>query len=85
MNSRRLSASSRLNWWEKISFALLLAVFFTGAFGSSAFALTCGDCHGDPPVDEATRNGATGGFPGSHNKHAGTGALESLVHSLPYR
>lgn len=34
---------------------------------------TCSACHGYPPVDNSTRNGATGTFPGSHNKHTGTG------------
>lgn len=32
----------------------------------------CGACHGNPPVDNATRDASTGTFPGSHNKHAGT-------------
>lgn len=41
----------------------------------SAEALLCTDCHGNPPVDNATRvGGTTGRFPGSHNKHSGAGA-----------
>lgn len=34
---------------------------------------SCGDCHGNPPVDNAAgRDAATGRFPGSHDMHAGT-------------
>lgn len=40
----------------------------------SAFALTCTDCHGNPPVDNASRvGGKVGQFPGSHGTHSGTG------------
>src|SRR6185369_9577597 len=41
----------------------------------TAGALDCTSCHGNPPVDNAVRaGGATGQFPGSHGKHAGSGA-----------
>jgi hypothetical protein len=40
--------------------------------GPKTSVSTCGDCHGNPPVDSATRSATTGRFPGSHNKHAGT-------------
>ena len=31
----------------------------------------CSGCHGNPPVDNATRDGLTGRFPGTHDTHAG--------------
>ena len=46
---------------------------------SSAFATgiatitSCAGCHGNPPAD-GTRDGATGQFVGSHNKHSGSAA-----------
>lgn len=76
MNSGRLSSNPRLKRQKKIIFLLLLTACFIGAFGNTAFAaLTCGDCHGNPPVDNAVRTGVTGGFPGSHDKHAGGAGL----------
>ena len=32
---------------------------------------SCGDCHGNPPEDVASRGAITGMFVGSHDKHAG--------------
>ena len=56
--------------------SVLAVTLFLGAFTNTAFAaLTCGDCHGNPPVDNATRDGSTGRFPGSHDKHAGSSYL----------
>jgi trimeric autotransporter adhesin len=41
----------------------------------SSSITTCNACHGNPPIDNASRvGGTTGQFPGSHNKHAGSGA-----------
>ncbi|WP_041262685.1 CxxxxCH/CxxCH domain-containing protein [Citrifermentans bemidjiense] len=57
--------------------AVVLAGLVTAAAGipGMAQALTCSDCHGNPPVDNASRVGSTTGqFPGSHGTHTGTGA-----------
>lgn len=57
--------------------AVVLAGLVTAAAGipGMAHALTCSDCHGNPPVDNASRVGSTTGqFPGSHGTHSGTGA-----------
>lgn len=61
--------------------ALLGAFVIAGLICMPGLALattpiaSCGDCHGNPPVDNAAgRDAATGRFPGSHDMHAGTGA-----------
>ncbi|MBJ6752231.1 CxxxxCH/CxxCH domain c-type cytochrome [Geomonas anaerohicana] len=62
---------------EKYGKILLVAGAITACAGipGKASALTCVDCHGNPPVDNASRvGGTTGQFPGSHNKHAGSAA-----------
>lgn len=57
--------------------AVVLAGLLTVTAGipGTVYALTCSDCHGNPPVDNASRVGlTTGQFPGSHGTHSGTGA-----------
>lgn len=45
---------------------------------------SCGDCHGNGPVDSSTRDGATGRFPGSHNTHWGTYQINcEICHVAP--
>lgn len=46
------------------------AMFVLLSLAVPCFALTCGSCHGNPPLDAAYRNLSTGRFPGSHSTHA---------------
>lgn len=72
MMSLRLIPANSFILSLKVCALLVLTSFFLAASGETALAaLACGDCHGYPPVDSATRDGATGRFPGSHDKHAG--------------
>lgn len=51
-----------------------IAVCPSPAAAAPQYNLSCPSCHGMPPVDSATRNPATGGFPGNHQTHQPTGA-----------
>ncbi|GFO66097.1 CxxxxCH/CxxCH domain c-type cytochrome [Geomonas paludis] len=62
---------------ENFAKTLLVAGVIAACAGipGTASALTCTDCHGNPPVDNASRvGGTTGQFPGSHVTHSGSGA-----------
>ena len=76
MKKRWMLYITSLNRLSKIS--IIVAALFLGIFITTASALTCSDCHDYPPVDNPTRDGSTGRFPGSHNKHAGTSNLNLL-------
>ncbi|MDA8084237.1 MAG: CxxxxCH/CxxCH domain-containing protein [Nitrospiraceae bacterium] len=50
---------------------LIVGLVQTGTASATGAITTCSGCHGNPPVDSATRDWTTGQFPGSHNTHAG--------------
>lgn len=66
----------------KIAAPMLILALFLGAaliggltlpdtVNASGTITSCANCHGNPPVDSATRDNATGQFPGNHSTHAG--------------
>ena len=62
------------NGMKAVSFVMLLvAILATAsiswAAGGYQYNLGCNGCHGNPPLDDASRNPVTGGFVGNHQTH----------------
>ncbi len=54
--------------------ALLITASVSWAAGGYQYNLACSGCHGMPPLDDSSRNPATGGFNGNHQTHMGNPA-----------
>lgn len=63
--------SCQLTSWQGATRVLLLAVTSLALYGanSAEAALTCSQCHQNPPLDATARNNPAGRFQGSHVKH----------------
>ncbi|GFE56444.1 CxxxxCH/CxxCH domain-containing protein [Geobacter sp. AOG1] len=56
-----------------VLFSLIALLVQTGTVHAAPIT-DCAGCHGMPPLDDATRNTATGGFQGNHQTHQPAGA-----------
>ncbi|TAN45592.1 MAG: hypothetical protein EPN22_02200 [Nitrospirae bacterium] len=80
MRMKIAKGNLRVDMVAKISLVLfiaaLFAIFMFQSMPAQAGTITsCADCHGNPPVDNATgRDNLSGTFKGSHNTHAGSAA-----------
>jgi predicted CxxxxCH...CXXCH cytochrome family protein len=80
--TKTLESSGWLAWVSRVliftmMFGLAMLPGWNATMTAQAATLpstitSCGDCHGNPPVDSGTRDASVGRFPGSHNKHSNT-------------
>ncbi len=71
---------NRLTRWHSLPMFLgcLVATLLAGgavtAYAAPQYSVNCSTCHSMPPLDDTTRNVATGGFVGNHTRHANSSA-----------
>jgi len=60
-----------------LSYCFVCLVVLAVGSGTAHAALTCGSCHGMPPIDGTDRSPSTGAFQGNHQTHSPASALPS--------
>ncbi len=60
-----------------IFFLFLLTALILAGVGQASTITLCTQCHGMPPLDNTTRNAATGAFQGNHQTHLPASALQA--------